>query len=97
MSLLALSTPASAVESVFGFKDSATVNFTIQVILSPGLTIQKVSSPASYTGIGRNITYIYTITNSGFINFNGNIIVKTTKLEYLIYPTWILHQVKMLQ
>ena len=75
-----MSTPTSAVAPILGFQDSAAVNYTIQVILSPDLTIQKVAAPSFYSGIGQNITYIYTITNSGFVNFNGNIIVEDNKI-----------------
>ena len=80
INLILLSTSASAVAPMLGFQDSATANYTFQVILSPVLTIQKVASPSFYSGIGQNITYIYTITNSGFRNFNGNIIVEDNKI-----------------
>ncbi len=81
-----LSNPAAAVASMLGFQDSARVNYTIQVILSPGLTIQQSASPLSYTVAGQNITYTYTVTNSGNVNISGNITVTDNILGKIFIP-----------
>ena len=42
---------------------------------NPGMIITKSAFPLSYDAIGENITYDYTVTNSGNVSFTGTIIV----------------------
>jgi uncharacterized repeat protein (TIGR01451 family) len=79
MSLMFLSNVAVAIASISIFQDSGKVNYVIQVILSPSLNITKSASPTTYSAVGQNITYTYTVTNSGNVNILGNITVTDNK------------------
>jgi len=53
--------------------NSAQVNTTVTAIKNPALITVKVASPIIYSIVGQNITYTYTVTNSGNVNIAGPI------------------------
>ena len=46
---------------------------------TPVLNITKSASPISYNAVGQNITYTYTVTNTGNVDILGNITVADNK------------------
>jgi len=53
--------------------NSNTVTLTITAVQNPALTIVKSVSSTTYSTVGENITYNYTVTNSGNVNIKGPI------------------------
>jgi uncharacterized repeat protein (TIGR01451 family) len=60
---------------------SAEVTATITAIQNPDLITVKLASPATYNKVGQNITYTYTVTNSGNVGISGPISVTDNRTE----------------
>jgi uncharacterized repeat protein (TIGR01451 family) len=66
---------------MFNGKEVKTTNATAIVTASqkPGLMTVKIASPTNYSTVGQNITYTYTVNNSGNVGITGPINVTDNK------------------
>ena len=66
---------------------SNTATATVNVAQSSDMAIQKSASPTTYSTVGQNITYTYTLTNAGNVTILGNITVTDSILGVVSLPS----------
>ncbi|MGB9929536.1 MAG: beta strand repeat-containing protein, partial [Methanosarcina sp.] len=70
--------------------NSTNVTTTITAQQNPALLTVKIASPINYSAVGQNITYTYTVTNSGNVNITGPITIKDNKTGAFQIPVNVL-------
>lgn len=64
---------------------TASASATVTLDVHPALTLAKSPNPAYYSG-GQNVTYTYTLTNSGDVPLSGPFTISDSRIKNVICP-----------